>query len=124
MASKQRFQMIMVAFDNEKTCESFQELFKNKFEIKRHYVFTSFDIMQKGISKAKGVKEILKYCSIDKRDVYAFGDETNDIEMLQEVENSYCMENGNPKVKDIAKFIAPDVLEDGFYQIMIKEKLI
>ena len=41
-----------------------------------------------------------------------------------EVEKTRILENGNPKVKALAKYIAPDVLDDGIYQVMVNEGLI
>ena len=62
--------------------------------------------------------------NINKKNAYAFGDGLNDIEMMQEVYNSYAMDNACMKLKQVSRFVAPDVLEDGFYQVMLKEGLI
>ena len=48
----------------------------------------------------------------------------NDIEMMEAVYNSYAMDNACERLKEVARFKAPDVLNDGFYKTMLKEKLI
>lgn len=118
------FYLMMACFNNQEDGDKCQTSLKDELDIRDQYGFISYDISEKGISKGIGVKEILKFLNIKKEDAYAFGDGLNDIEMLQEVEHSYFMENGNPETKKYAKHIAPDVLKDGFYQIMVNEKLI
>lgn len=118
------YQLAMTAFNDEKDCLCFESDLKNTVDIRKQYGFTSFDVGDFGIDKGYGIKKVLDYYGIDKKDAYAFGDGLNDLEMLQEVEESYCMENGNDKLKALAKHVAPDVLDDGFYQAMVWEGLI
>lgn len=117
-------QMIMNAFENDEECDKFYELFKDKLDVRKQYGFTSFDLSSKEISKGSAVKQILDYYHIDESDAYAFGDGLNDVEMLKSVTNSYCMANGNELLKKEARYIAPDVLNDGFYLTMVDLGLI
>lgn len=119
-----KYQLMMSAFNNEDECYEFEKNLSGKIDFRKQYGFTSYDISDYGLDKGYGVKKILDYYNIDKKDAYAFGDGLNDIEMLQAVGESYAVENGNPKVKALAKNIAPDVLDDGFYQVMVWEGLI
>ncbi len=64
-------------------------------------------------SKATGILHALKYLKIDIANSYAFGDGLNDIEMIQTVGCGMAMDNGNPKLKEIAKHTVPSVHEDG-----------
>jgi hydroxymethylpyrimidine pyrophosphatase-like HAD family hydrolase len=48
----------------------------------------------------------------------AFGDYLNDYELLLNCTESYCMENGHPKLKAIAKYTAPSNDEDGVMAIL------
>ena len=114
------YQMMMSVFENEKDCDLFEKEMKGKVDYRKQYGFTSFDISKNYINKGYGVKKVLEYFNIDKSDAYAFGDGLNDLEFLKEVGNSYCMENGHEKVKAIAKHIAKDVLEDGFYYSLVE----
>ena len=122
--STNKWYLMMSAFRSEDECIRFENKLSDKLDIRRQYGFTSFDVSEYGIDKGLGVRKVLEYLNIDKKDAYAFGDGLNDLEMLQAVGESYAMENGNPKLKALAKNIAPDVLDDGFYQIMIQDGLI
>ena len=50
----------------------------------------------------------------------AFGDNTNDIEMLRAAGVPVAMGNAVPELKDVAKIIAPTNGEDGEAQILEK----
>lgn len=118
------YQMMMTAFKDKKACLYFEEAMRNIVDTREQYGFTSFDVSEFGIDKGFGIRKVLEYYKMDKADAYGFGDGLNDFEMLEAVGESYAMENGNPKVKALAKNIAPDVLDDGFYQVMVWEGLI
>lgn len=60
------------------------------------------EIVSKGIQKAKGVQEIANYLSIDQKDVIAFGDEHNDLELLDYAGWGVAMANGTDQLKGIA----------------------
>ena len=64
-------------------------------------------------TKASGIFHALEHLGVDIKNSYAFGDGLNDIEMIQNVGCGMAMENGNPKLKAIAKHIVPSVHEDG-----------
>ena len=65
------------------------------------------EIVSKGIQKAKGVKEIANYLSIDQQDVIAFGDEHNDLELLDYAGWGVAMANGTDQLKGIANDVTP-----------------
>lgn len=119
-----KFNMMMAAFKREEDRRAFSLHFKNQADITNQYGFISVDINRLGYNKGSAVKTVLQYFNINKKNAYAFGDGLNDIEMLLEVYNSYAMDNACMKAKEAARFIAPDVLDDGFYQVMLKEGLI
>lgn len=64
-------------------------------------------------SKASGILHALEYLGVDINKSYAFGDGLNDIEMIQTVGYGMAMENGNEKLKRLAKHIVPSVKDDG-----------
>lgn len=119
-----KWHLMMSVFRSEEECARFESKLSDKLDIRRQYGYTSFDVTDFGIDKGLGVRKVLEYLNIDRKDAYAFGDGLNDLELLEAVDESYAMENGNPKLKALAKNIAPDVLDDGFYQIMIQDGLI
>lgn len=65
------------------------------------------EIVSKGIQKAKGVHEIANYLSIDQQDVIAFGDEHNDLELLDYAGWGVAMANGTDQLKGIANDVTP-----------------
>ncbi len=73
----------------------------------------SMDILPKGGSKAEGIKQMIKKLNFDLKDVYAFGDGLNDIEMIQEVGTGVVMGNASDEVKQYADFVTHDVAEEG-----------
>lgn len=99
-----------------------------EFEQKYGYLglrFVSFhgnncDIMRVGVNKAASLKQLLKIIGIEKENVAAFGDGSNDIELLSMSGVSIAMENGTDVLKKSADIIAPPCDEDGAAQIIEK----
>ncbi len=61
------------------------------------------DVMQKGVSKATGIRQVLARYGIDPADAMAFGDSMNDYEILRLVGHPRAMENGRYAVKQISE---------------------
>lgn len=57
------------------------------------------EIMNKGVSKATAIAEVLKKEGIKLEESIAFGDGLNDYEMLSIVGKSFIMGNGSPRLK-------------------------
>ena len=66
-----------------------------------------------GVNKATALEKLTKQLKIDSEKTWAFGDEQNDIEMLEWAGRGYAMSNAEPSVKKAADFIAPSNDEDG-----------
>ncbi|WP_261805583.1 Cof-type HAD-IIB family hydrolase [Lapidilactobacillus luobeiensis] len=62
----------------------------------------ALEIVEKGINKYRGVQYLADYFEIDNKDIIAFGDEVNDLEMLTHVGWGVAMANGVPEVKAVA----------------------
>ena len=67
------------------------------------------DFMDKSVNKGMAVKQVQQYFGITKDECMAFGDNFNDIEMLDEVTYSYAMEKAVPEVKAHANYITANV---------------
>ena len=76
-----------------------------------HSIFT--DIIPNNISKASGIEKILSHFGIDRSEAMAFGDGSNDIEMLDYVGVSVAMGNAADIVKQHASFVTFDSDNDG-----------
>ena len=66
-----------------------------------------------GVNKATALEKLTRQLKIDSEKTWAFGDEQNDIEMLEWAGRGYAMSNAEPSVKKAADFIAPSNDEDG-----------
>ncbi|KAA0965639.1 Cof-type HAD-IIB family hydrolase [Sporosarcina sp. ANT_H38] len=73
----------------------------------------AMDVLPLGGSKAKGIEKFIEKKGFTKDQVYAFGDNLNDIEMLQYAGHSVAMGNAPQEVKNVARYVTKDVGEDG-----------
>lgn len=73
----------------------------------------ALDVLPAGGSKANGIEQFMKRQGFQKEDVYAFGDNLNDVEMLQFVGHGVAMGNAPQSVKDVARYITKDVDQGG-----------
>lgn len=82
------------------------------------------DITPANGNKGVGVRKILDYYHLDKENAIAFGDGTNDIEMLEAVGTGVAMGNATDDVKTVADAICGHVAEDGIYHYCKEQGLI
>lgn len=90
--------------------------------------FNIIEVTKKGINKAIGLKQIANYYNIPKERIIAFGDEDNDLEMIDFAGVGVAMDNGISELKSIAKHITLSNELDGvgafladYLNIKIKE---
>lgn len=84
----------------------------------------SMDVLPAGGSKAEGIKLMIKRLGFEMKDVYAFGDGLNDIEMLQTVGTGVAMGNSSDEVKKAANITTTSVDEDGIWNGLKQLELI
>jgi len=63
------------------------------------------NIMHKDATKAKAVSELARHLGIDSKDIVAFGDELNDIDMLSYAGIGVAMENALCEVKAVSNCV-------------------
>ena len=80
--------------------------------------YGAIDLLPVGIHKGWGLRSLMERWKIDTDQIMAFGDSENDLEMLELVGYSFAMENGEEKVKRMAKYIAPSNSEAGVLQVL------
>lgn len=78
------------------------------------------DFMDKSVDKGDALRFLQNYLGVTREETMAFGDNNNDIGMLQAAEESYAVENARDIVKASAKHICPSYQEKGVYQIISK----
>lgn len=71
------------------------------------------EIIKFGLNKAVGIKKAADYLQIPRERIIAFGDEDNDLEMLEFAHYGIAMGNAIDQVKNIAKDITLTNEEDG-----------
>lgn len=77
-----------------------------------------YEMIQKGYSKATGIRFLCEYLGKSIEDCYVFGDSENDRAMLEAVPNSIAMGNAKEAVKSICSYVTADIEEDGIYKAM------
>jgi Cof subfamily protein (haloacid dehalogenase superfamily) len=119
-AGKEIYQSLLFCKEGEEKFyfENFPE-----FDFIRWHPY-SVDVLPKGGSKAEGIKQMIDRLGFDLKDVYAFGDGLNDLEMLKAVGTGVAMGNGVPEAKALANFVTTDVTEDGIWNGLKELKLI
>ena len=76
------------------------------------------DVMKPGVTKGGAMRGVQKKLGITPEECMAFGDYLNDCELLQSVGESYAMENAHPRLKEMARHIAPSNDEDGVMRVI------
>lgn len=82
------------------------------------------EIMDKSVSKAVGIEILLKHYNISVDEAIAFGDNYNDLEMLEYIPRSVAMKNAPDKVKQIAHEVTDSNADSGIYTYLTKNKII
>ncbi|AUX61075.1 Cof-type HAD-IIB family hydrolase [Simonsiella muelleri] len=80
---------------------------------------SGLDFIEKQGSKARGIQAALSALGLTMADAMAFGDELNDLEMIQAVGFGVAMGNGVAELKAVANYVAPCVDEDGIYRALM-----
>ena len=76
------------------------------------------EIMAKGISKREAVLRYCRYLGISPQETVAFGDNYNDVEMLQAAGTGYVMGNAPEEIRAGAAHVTADNDHDGIAQIL------
>ncbi|AVK61531.1 Cof-type HAD-IIB family hydrolase [Lactobacillus sp. CBA3605] len=100
---------------NTHAAEQYQQRYRGRLSLVRNNP-QALDTMQWGVSKASGIDDILRTAQLTQVPTYAFGDDLNDIEMLHRVQYPVAMDNGNPQVKRLARYVTADNEHDGIRQ--------
>ncbi|WP_311481785.1 Cof-type HAD-IIB family hydrolase [uncultured Anaerococcus sp.] len=106
----------------ENLLDNFQKenlnVLEEKFATIRNETF-SYEILNKNSSKGKALKFLAEYLNIDRNQIMAFGDNVNDIEMIEYAGVSVAMGNGKDALKSKADYIAKPNSEDGVADFLI-----
>ncbi len=78
------------------------------------------EIMDKSVSKAAGIEILLKHYNIKIEEAVAFGDNYNDVEMLQYIPQSVAMKNAPAAIQKIASAVTDSNEDGGIYTYLKK----
>ncbi len=78
------------------------------------------EIVRRGLNKAVGIAHVAKDLGIPRDRIIAFGDEDNDLEMIEYAGLGVAMGNGIPSLKNIANEITTTNNDDGIAKILIE----
>lgn len=78
------------------------------------------EITIRGVMKATGMEQAIRYFGIPRENTVAFGDGPNDIDMLQFAAVGVAMGNAKDTVKAAADLVTSDIDEDGLSKAMEK----
>lgn len=76
------------------------------------------DCMALGVNKGKAVKLLQEGLCISPKETMVFGDQLNDLEMLQQAYYSFAIGNARPEIKKAARFEADTNVRDGVLKIL------
>ncbi len=76
------------------------------------------EIVRKGLNKAVGLNKISSYYDIPRERIIAFGDEDNDLEMLEYAGIGVAMGNGIDEVKTVANVVTKTNEEEGIAEFL------
>lgn len=82
--------------------------------------FSFTEIVPKGVNKGSALKLVSEMLEIDHKDIIAFGDNENDIEMLQLAGTGVAMGNAPDHVKKEADMVTETNDKDGVYKVLEK----
>lgn len=113
-----KFEAMVDTSDRARVTELAREALGLRIACDGHGGEGTFELYPTAISKAKGIEVVLDRLGIDVPHSYAFGDGTNDLEMIRYCGVGVAMGNAEDVVKEAADIICPPVWDDGLAQVL------
>lgn len=107
---------LLVVYNNHREHERLQQLYRGRFEISMHRKYLSADIQPAWINKSVGAKKIAEYLKIDKDNIYAFGDGTNDYQLFEFVGHPIAMGCHSEALDEVCEYVTDTVANEGIYK--------
>ncbi len=99
--------------------EWFTPKWKNQFKIASAGIMW-MDIVYPDADKGSSLKILQKQLGIKREETMTFGDNINDLGLLDAAEESYAIGSARDEVKQAAKHIAPPLSENGETEVLLK----
>ena len=78
------------------------------------------DIVNPDADKGSALRALQKHLGISREETMAFGDNLNDLGLLESAEESYAIGSARDEVKAAAKHVAPPLSEYGETQVLLE----
>lgn len=114
-------QFIKVSAYKQTDVEGATKALREKYQDKLKITISGdmwMDCMATGVNKGVAVKLLQESLDILPEETMAFGDQMNDIEMLESVYYSFAIGNARPEVKKVARFEADTNVNNGVLKIL------
>ena len=115
---------MLLVYNTDGEIKYLSDYFNNRFCFYKHRKFNSADVTKYEIVKAVGAKAICENFNISKNNVYAFGDGTNDYDILAYASHGIAMGYHNKALDDVCEMITDTVENEGIYKALVHYKLI
>lgn len=112
---------IKISIYRKSNVESAVQDLRRKYEDKMKITIAGdqwMDCMACGVNKGQAVKLLQESLGISPKETMAFGDQMNDVEMLQQAYYSFAVGNARSEVKAAARFQADKNTQDGVLKIL------
>ena len=108
-----KYELILVARDREKL-ERLQNDIRNNFNVHTSFSHTNFlEVLASGINKGTALEWLCNKKGISREEIIAFGDNYNDIEMIEYAGIGVAVGNAEESVKKSADYVCLTNYEDG-----------
>lgn len=97
----------------EKAKKAFGDDFLFCMQEPDQYSIINGELINKRCNKGTGVEMVAKHLGISLENTIGYGDSMNDLEMIETVGYSVCMENGSKALKEMADEVCETVTENG-----------
>lgn len=103
----------LVTFDSVEQLEELRALFYDELVFDRHRNYFSGDVTLRSINKGLGALNVINKLGIPFENTYAFGDGTNDVEMLKAVCHGVAMGICADEARVAAEYVTDTVINEG-----------
>lgn len=100
-----------------------QDIMENRYLIAQntdHY----YELVCLNGDKGIAIQKLIQYLKIYKDEVIAFGDGLNDLSLFENVGCSVAMGNASEKLKSYASYVCEDIMDEGIYKELKRQKII
>ncbi len=115
---------LLIVYNNMDEHRRLSEMFKDKFTFAMHRKYLSADVQPTWINKSVGASRLARHFGIARDNVYAFGDGTNDYELLDFAGHGIAMGYHADVLDKVCEYVTDTVKNEGIYKALVHYGLI